>query len=100
MLTQLERDHQEKEAVAEKELAALKQQSMRFHEEEHQEAVRRMLIVEKESLLRACQSATIGKESFERLTAELDERIAQADAAESHTPSTGAPSSTVGAVGT
>lgn len=100
VLAQLERDYQEKESTAEKELAALKQQSMRFHEEEHQEAVRRMLIVEKESLFKAYQSATIGKEAFERLSAELDERIAQADAAESHAPAPGTPHSTPGAVGT
>ncbi|NMO17269.1 Na+/H+ antiporter [Pyxidicoccus fallax] len=89
VLGQLEREYQEKEAVAEKELATLKQQSTRFHEEEHQEAIRRVLIVEKESLLKAYHSATIGKEAYERLASELDERIAQADAAESHTPSEG-----------
>ncbi|MCE9668010.1 Na+/H+ antiporter [Myxococcus stipitatus] len=98
VLGQLERDYQEKETATEKELAELKQQSMRFHEEEHQEAVRRVLIVEKESLLKAYQSATIGKEAFEHLTAELDERIAQADAAEAHTAVPAAPPTS--AVGT
>ncbi|NVI98021.1 Na+/H+ antiporter [Myxococcus sp. AM009] len=94
----LEKDYQEKESIAEKELAALKQQSTRFHEEEHQEAIRRVLMVEKASLLKAYQSATIGKESFERLTAELDDRIAAADAAESHVPADeGAPASAASA---
>lgn len=96
VLAQLEKDYQEKESAAEKELAALKQQSMRFHEEEHQEAIRRLLIVEKESLLKAYQSATIGKEAFERLTAELDERIAAADAAESHSQAPQEPPAPVG----
>ncbi|WP_338864892.1 Na+/H+ antiporter [Myxococcus stipitatus] len=100
VLTQLEKDYQEKESVTEKELTELKQQSMRFHEEEHQEAVRRMLIVEKEALLKSYQSATIGKEAFERLTAELDERIAKADAAESHTSAPVVPASPAGATGT
>ncbi|WP_044890638.1 Na+/H+ antiporter [Myxococcus hansupus] len=86
VVTQLEKTYQEKETVAEKELADLKQQSMRFHEEEHQEAVRRVLMVEKASLLKAYQSATIGKEAFAELSAELDERIAAADAAENHVP--------------
>ncbi|MCP3057574.1 Na+/H+ antiporter [Myxococcus sp. K38C18041901] len=100
VVSQVEKDYQEKERVMEAELAQLKQQSMRFHEEEHQEAIRRVLIVEKESLLKAYQSATIGKEAFARLTAELDERIAQADAAEAHTSSPAAPSTPTSAVGT
>ncbi len=85
VVAQLEQEYQQKEKVAEQELASLKQQSARFHEEEHQEAVRRVLMAEKESLLRAYQSATIGKEAFEQLTAELNERITKADEAESHT---------------
>ncbi|WNG54574.1 Na+/H+ antiporter [Archangium gephyra] len=101
VLEQLERDYQQKAAAAEQELSALKQQSMRFHEEEHQEAVRRVLIVEKESLIKAYQKAAIGKEAFEHLMADLDERIARADAAENHVPPEqgGAPSAP-GAVGT
>ncbi|HYO53348.1 Na+/H+ antiporter [Archangium sp.] len=99
VLEQIERDYQQKVAAAEQELSALKQQSMRFHEEEHQEAVRRVLIVEKESLLKAYQKGAIGKEAYEHLIADLDERIARADAAESHTPpAEGA--SVPGAVGT
>lgn len=97
VVTQLEKDYQEKEVVAEKELTALKQQSMRFHEEEHQEAVRRVLIVEKAALLNAYQSATIGKEAFARLTADLDERIAAADAAENHVPPEGETPAVAGA---
>lgn len=100
VLEQLERDYQQKAAAAEQELAALKQQSMRFHEEEHQEAIRRVLIVEKESLLKAYQKAAIGKEAFEHLMADLDERIARADASESHTPPVEGASSVPGAVGT
>ena len=100
VLDQLEREYHQKEAAAQQELTALKQQSMRFHEEEHQEAVRRMLIVEKESLHKAYQKAAIGKEAFEHLMADLDERIARADAAESHAPSAQGPSATPGAVGT
>ncbi len=85
VLWQLEQDYQGKVAGAEQELSALKQQSKRFHEEEHQEAVRRMLYVEKEALLKSYQRGAIGKEAFEHLMAELDERLAQAQAAE-HAP--------------
>lgn len=78
VLSRLEQQYQERVAVAEKELAALQRQTSRFHEEEHQEAVRRMLYVEKESLLRSYQRGTIGKEAYEFLVAELDMRLAEA----------------------
>ncbi|HSP79458.1 MAG TPA: Na+/H+ antiporter, partial [Myxococcaceae bacterium] len=100
VLWQLEQDYQRKGAEAEQELSALKQQSKRFHEEEHQEAVRRMLYVEKEALLKSYQRGAIGKESFEHLTAELDERLAQAKAAEHAPASAPAQAATEGAVGT
>lgn len=79
VLSRLEQQYQERVAAAEKELAALQQQTSRFHEEEHQEAVRRMLYVEKETLVRSYQRGTIGKEAYERLVAELDLRLAQAE---------------------
>lgn len=86
VLEPLERDYQQKAAAAEKELAALKQQTMRFHEEEHQEALRRMLIVEKDALQASYQKGAIGREVFEHLSTELDERLAKAKSAEAHVP--------------
>ena len=82
----LERDYQTKASAVEQELTALKLQTTRFHEEEHQEAVRRMLIVEKDSLFDSYQKGAIGKEVFEHLCADLDERMARAKAAEAHVP--------------
>ncbi|MDC0710651.1 Na+/H+ antiporter [Stigmatella sp. ncwal1] len=84
VLTQLEKDYEQKANAAEQELSSLKQQTNRFHEEEHQEAVRRVLIIEKDSLLKAYQKGAIGKEAFEHLSTELDERLAQAKDAEAH----------------
>jgi CPA1 family monovalent cation:H+ antiporter len=86
VLEPLERDYQQKAAAVEQELTALKQQTTRFHEEEHQEVVRRMLVVEKDSLLAAYQKGAIGREVFEHLCADLDERLAQAKSAEEHVP--------------
>jgi CPA1 family monovalent cation:H+ antiporter len=70
----------------EQELIQLKQQSNRFQEEEQQEALRRVLIVEKDALFSAYQQGTLNKEVFEHLTTELDERIAKAKDAEAHVP--------------
>ncbi|HEX8697441.1 MAG TPA: Na+/H+ antiporter [Myxococcaceae bacterium] len=84
VLESLERDYQQKAVAVEQELTALKQQSTRFHEEEHQEATRRVLIVEKDSLIAAYQKGAIGKEVFDQLCAELDDRLAQAKSAEEH----------------
>lgn len=86
VLEPVERDYQQKAAAVEQELAALKQQTTRFHEEEEQEVLRRMLIVEKDSLLAAYQKGAIGKEVYEQLAAELDERLASAKDAEAHVP--------------
>jgi CPA1 family monovalent cation:H+ antiporter len=86
VLDPLERDYQLKAAAAEQELSALKQQTTRFHEEEHEEAVRRMLIVEKDSLFKSYQKGAIGREVFEHLSAELDERLAGVKDAEGHVP--------------
>lgn len=86
VIEQLERDYQAKAAEAEKELAALKQQTTRFHEEEHEEAVRRMLIVEKDSLLKSYQKGAIGREVFDQLSAQLDERLAGVKSADAHVP--------------
>jgi CPA1 family monovalent cation:H+ antiporter len=100
VLEGLEQDYQHKAAEAERELAALKQQSTRFQEEEYQEAVRRLLFVEKDALLKNYQRGAIGKEAFEHLSAELDERLAKAKAAEAHPPGPEAPPVSPGAVGT
>lgn len=86
VLEPLERDYLQKAQAVEQELTTLKQQSTRFHEEEQQEAIRRVLIVEKDALLNAYQQGTLNKEVFEHLTAELDERIAKAKDAEAHVP--------------
>src|SRR6218665_3899400 len=86
VLAQLEKDYQQKATVAEQELSALKLQTNRFHEEEHQEALRRMLIVEKDSLLKSYQRGVISKEAFEHLSTELDERLAQVKDSEGHVP--------------
>lgn len=86
VLEALERDYQQKATVVEQELTALKQQTSRFHEEEEQEVLRRMLIVEKDSLLAAYQKGAIGRDVFEQLSAELDERLTQAKGAEAHVP--------------
>ncbi|XXF80856.1 sodium:proton antiporter [Myxococcaceae bacterium GXIMD 01537] len=84
VLEPMERDYQRKAQAVEQELTTLKQQSTRFHEEEQQEAIRRVLIVEKDALFIAYQKGTLNKEVFEHLTAELDERIAKAKDAEVH----------------
>jgi CPA1 family monovalent cation:H+ antiporter len=84
VLVEMERDYQRKATDAQQELTALQQQTTRFLEEEHQEVVRRVLFVEKESLLKAYQKGTIGKEAFEHLMAELDERLSSALAAQRH----------------
>ncbi|MFP2900562.1 cation:proton antiporter [Corallococcus sp. 4LFB] len=86
VLEPMERDYQQKAQAVELELTTLKQQSSRFHEEEQQEAIRRVLIVEKAALFSAYQQGTLNKEVFEHLTAELDERIARAKDAEAHVP--------------
>ncbi|WNG32071.1 Na+/H+ antiporter [Cystobacter fuscus] len=86
VLEQLERDYQRKATEAERELSALKQQTTRFHEEEHEEAVRRMLIVEKDALLKSYQKGAIGRDVFEHLSAELDQRLAGVKDAEGHVP--------------
>ena len=86
VLEPMERDYQQKATAVEQELAALKQQSTRFHEEEHQEAARRVLIVEKDALFDAYQKGTLNKDVFEHLCAELDERIAKTKDAEAHVP--------------
>jgi CPA1 family monovalent cation:H+ antiporter len=80
----MERDYQQKAQAVEQEITTLKQQSNRFHEEEQQEAIRRVLIVEKEAVFNAYQQGTLNKEVYEHLTAELDERIAKAKDAEAH----------------
>jgi CPA1 family monovalent cation:H+ antiporter len=100
VLERLERDYQQRAAAAEQELSTLKQQSTRFHEEEHQEAVRRVLIVEKDALLKSYQKGAIGKEAFEHLMAELNQRLERADAAEAHVSSSETPPASPGAVGT
>lgn len=86
VLEPMERDYQQKATAVEQELTALKQQSTRFHEEEHQEAARRVLIVEKDALFDAYQKGTLNKDVFEHLCAELDERIAKTKDAEAHVP--------------
>jgi monovalent cation:H+ antiporter, CPA1 family len=86
VLAQLEADYQKKAERAEAELSALKLQTSRFHEEEHQEAVRRMLIVEKDSLLKSYQRGVISKEAFEHLSTELDARLTQVKDPEGHVP--------------
>lgn len=86
VLEPLERDYQQKAQAVTQELTGLKQQSNRFHEEEQQEAIRRVLIVEKDALFSAYQKGTLNKEVFEHLTAELDERISKAKDAEAHVP--------------
>jgi monovalent cation:H+ antiporter, CPA1 family len=86
VLEPMERDYQQKAQAVEQELTHLKQQSNRFHEEEQQEAIRRVLIVEKDALFSAYQKGTLNKEVFEHLTAELDERISKAKDAEAHVP--------------
>ncbi|WP_239470031.1 hypothetical protein [Archangium violaceum] len=45
-----------------------------------------MLIVEKDALLKAYQRGVIGKEAFEHLGAELDERRAKVKDPEGHVP--------------
>jgi CPA1 family monovalent cation:H+ antiporter len=84
VLVEMERDYQRKASDAQQELTALQQQTTRFLEEEHQEVARRVLFVEKEALLKAYQEGTIGKEAFEHLMAELDERLSSALAAQRH----------------
>ncbi|ATB28781.1 Na+/H+ antiporter [Melittangium boletus] len=86
VLAQLEKDYQQKATAAEQDLSALKQQTNRFHEEEHQEAMRRVLIVEKDSLLKSYQRGVISKEAFEHLITELDERLAHVKDPEGHVP--------------
>jgi CPA1 family monovalent cation:H+ antiporter len=86
VLEPLERDYQQKAQAVEQELTSLKQQSNRFQEEEQQEAIRRVLIVEKDALFVAYQKGMLNKDAFEHLTAELDERIARAKDAEGHVP--------------
>jgi len=78
VLEDLERDYQRKISTAETELRALQQQSSRFREEEQQEAIRRMLVVEKEALIKDFQKGVIGKETFEHLVAEVDARMEKA----------------------
>jgi CPA1 family monovalent cation:H+ antiporter len=86
VLEDLERDYQRKISAAEEELRALQQQSSRFREEEHQEAIRRMLVVEKEALIKDFQKGAIGKESFEHLVAEVDARMEKAKVEEAPPP--------------
>jgi CPA1 family monovalent cation:H+ antiporter len=86
VLEPLEQDYRQKAAAVEQELTSLKQETTRFHEEEHQEAIRRMLIVEKDALLASYQKGAIGRDVFEHLCAELDERLGKAKSAEAHVP--------------
>jgi CPA1 family monovalent cation:H+ antiporter len=100
VLEGMERDYQRKAADAQRELAALKQQTTRFLEEEQQEVVRRVLFVEKDALLKAHQKGAIGKEAFEHLMAELDERLSTTLATQGHAQPSESPPTTPGAVGT
>jgi len=100
VLERLEQDYQRKVVVAEQALGALKQQTTRFHEEEHQAAVRRALFVEKDALLRGYQKGTLGKEALEHLLAELDARLTEAKASEAPPPEDDTPRPTPGALGT
>ena len=45
-----------------------------------------MLIVEKDALLASYQKGAIGRDVFEHLCAELDERLGKAKSAEAHVP--------------
>ncbi len=78
VLDGVEKDYEARVSAAEQELRALQEQSTRFREEEQQEAIRRMLIVEKESLIKDFQKGTIGKEAFEHLMADVDARLNKA----------------------
>jgi CPA1 family monovalent cation:H+ antiporter len=96
VLEGLERDYQQKISAAEAELRALQQQSSRFREEEQQEAVRRMLVVEKEALIKDFQKGVIGKEAFEHLVAEVDARMEKAKLEEAPPPASPPPEQTPG----
>jgi monovalent cation:H+ antiporter, CPA1 family len=91
VVEELERDYQHKLSAAEEELRTLQQQSSRFREEEQQEALRRMLILEKHALLNDFQKGVIGKEAYEHLMAEVDQRLEKAKLAEMLPPDEAAP---------
>ena len=86
VLDGLEKGYHDKVAAAEQELQALQQQSSRFREEEQQEAVRRVLIIEKEALIKDFQKGVLGKESFEHLMADVDARLESTKHAEAPPP--------------
>lgn len=80
VIDQLERDYQARAGEAEQEIAKLRAQTSRFQEEEHQQALRRAIIVEKDALNEALQKGAIGAEAFEHLVAEVNARLDALDA--------------------
>jgi len=82
VVEQLEQNYRQRVAEAEATLGTLGQQSTRLREEERQEMVRRMLVVEKDAVIKSYQKGAIGKEAYEHLMADLDVRLEKALAEE------------------